>query len=77
MGRADDSVVKVVDASKWVNEFAKAILVQTDSHCVNGEVATILIILKSSVLYDRLAGVTLIALPTSADEFDFKTLQTL
>jgi hypothetical protein len=72
--RADDSVVKVVDASEWVNEFAKAILVQTDSHCVNGEVATILIVLKSSVLYDRLARVTLIALPTSADEFDFKTL---
>lgn len=49
----DDSVFHVLQAVKRVDEFSEPFVVKTDCHCVDGEVASVLVVLERTVFNDR------------------------
>ena len=59
--RPHDAVFEVVDAVEWVNKLAEAFFVQTDSHCVDGEIASVLVVFECSVFYNGLSRVVAVA----------------
>lgn len=64
--RADDAPLHVTDAVKRIEQLSIALLVQADGHCVDGEVAAFLVIIKRSVLHDGIAALALVGLAASA-----------
>ena len=70
-----DAILQVGQAVEGVYQFAKAVFVQADGHCVDGEVATVLIVLQGTVLDNGLARIVAVALAAGTDEFYFSPLQ--
>ena len=64
-GRGYDAILQISQSVKRINQFTKTCFVQTDGHRVDGEVATILIVLQRTILYDRFARVVTVALLAS------------
>ncbi len=62
------AVLKVVCTVEGIHEFAEPVFVQTHGHGVDGEVAAVLVVLQSSVLYHRFARVVTVALLACAHE---------
>ena len=62
----NDTILQVGQAIERVNQFAKAIFVQTDGHRVDGKVATVLIVLQRTILDNGFTGVVTVALLASA-----------
>ena len=67
-GCGDDAVLEVGETVEGVDEFAKAAVVEADGHGVDGEVATVLVVLEGAVLDDRFARVVAVALAAGTDE---------
>ena len=66
--RSDDAVLEVSQPIKRINEFAESAMVQADSHRIDREVATVLIVLQRAVLHDGLSGVVTITLLAGSNE---------
>ena len=64
----DDAVLQIRQTVKGVDQFTEPVLVQTDSHRIDGEVATVLVILQRTVLNDGLTRVVTITLLTGTHE---------
>ena len=67
----NDAILQVIDTIKRIDEFAKTVLVQADRHSIDGEVATVLVILQGSILYNRLARITVVTLLSCSHELYF------
>ena len=63
-----DTILQVGNTIKWVHQLTEASLVQTDSHRIDGEVATVLVVLQRAVLNYRLARIVAVALLTCPHE---------
>ena len=70
-GRSNDAVLEVGNTVKGIYQLTKALTIQTDSHGIDGEVATVLVVFQGTILDDRLARVVAIALATGTDELNF------
>ena len=66
--RADETIGQVVDAIEGVDEFAKAVFVETDGHGIDGEVAPVLVVIERAVLHDRFPAVVTVTLFPGAHE---------
>ena len=51
----DDTVFQIGNAVEGVYQLAKALLVQTDGHGIDGKVATVLVIFQGTVFHYRLS----------------------
>ena len=69
-GRGDDAVLEVGNAVEGVDELSEAAAVQADSHRIDGEVATVLVVLERAVLDDGFARVVAVALLPRTYELD-------
>ena len=67
-GRADDAVLHILLSVEGVYQLTKAIGIETNSHSVDSEIATLQVVLQCAVLHNRFARVALIALPTRTDK---------
>ena len=63
-----DTILQVGNTIKRVYQLTEASLVQTDSHRIDGEVATVLVVLQRAVLNYRLARIVAVALLTCPHE---------
>ena len=70
-GCANDTILQVVESVERIDQLAKAVVVQTDGHGVDGEVATVLVVGQGAVFYDWFTRVVAVALATSTDKFKF------
>ncbi len=68
-GCADETLVEVVDAAEGVEQLAESVAVEGYGHCVDGEVAAVLVVLQGAVFHDGLAAVAAVALAAGADKF--------
>ena len=66
----DDTVLQVGNAVEGIHQFSEAVAVQTDSHCIDGKVTTVLVILQRPVFHDGFARVVLIAFLTCSHELN-------
>ena len=66
---AYDAVLQVVETSERIDEFAEALFVQANRHRVDGEIASVLVILQRTVFHDGFARSTVITLPTRTHKF--------
>ena len=68
-----EAILHVQQAVEAVDEFAEAFRVETDGEGVDGEVATVKVVLQRAVLHDGFARVVTITLATGTNEFQFFT----
>lgn len=54
-GCADDALFHVVEASEWVEEFSVTSFVEADGECVDGEIASVLIVSEGAIFDDGIA----------------------
>ena len=73
----NDAILQVGNSIKRIYQFAESILIQADSHGIDGKVATILVILQRTILHHRLTRVVAIALLTCTNELHFYFLSIL
>ncbi len=73
-GSGDDAVFQVGNAIEWVYQLAKAAPVQADGHCIDGEVATVLVVFQRAVLHHRLARVVAVAFLAGSHELHLKAI---
>ena len=65
-----NSVFQVIDSIKGINQFTKALAVETHSQRIDGKVTTVLIVLECSILHNGLARIVIITLFTCTDKLD-------
>ena len=69
-GRSNDAVLEVGNAVEGVNKLTETAAIQTDSHRINGKVASILVVLQRAILNNGLTRVVAVAFLASPDELD-------
>ena len=69
--RTDDAALQISDSVEGVEQLTVTRRVQTDGHCVNREIAAVLVFLQCAVFDDGIATVVLITLAPCADELQF------
>ena len=69
--RTDEAVAQVPHALERVDQLAATGRVQANGHGVDGEIATVLVVLEGAVLHHRLARVVAVAFLARTDELDF------
>ena len=68
--RPDGQLLKVAHAIEGIQESAEVVFVQTDGHGVDGEVATVLVVLKGAVFHHGLAAVAVVRLTAGAHKLN-------
>ena len=76
-GRGDDTILEIGQTIEGVYQFAEAVFVQADGHRIDGEVATVLVVLKCAVFDDGLTGITAVTLLTRSHKLHFYLLALL
>ena len=74
-GCGDDTILEVSQAVEGIDEFAKSVFIQADSHCIDGKVTTVLVVLESPVFNDGFTRVVAVALLTGSYELHFEELR--
>ena len=69
-GCGNDAILQVGNAVEGIHQFSEPLLIQTDSHRIDGEVATVLVVLQRAVLHDGLARIVAVALLAGTHELN-------
>ncbi len=67
--RAYNAVLQVIKPVKGIHQLAKPRLVKAYRHCIDGEIAAVLVVLQRAVLHNRLTRVALVALLAGSHKF--------
>ena len=71
-GRTDDFALQITQTVKRIDNVAKISFVQTNGQCINGEIASILIVFQTAILYGGLARIVAIGLLAGPYKFHFQ-----
>ena len=76
-GSGNDAILNVSQTIERIHKFAKTALIQADGHRIDGKIATVLVVLKSTVFDNGFTGIVAVALLTSTHELYFNLLSFL
>ena len=67
----NNTIFHIINAIERIYKFTESLFIQADSQCIDSEIPAVLIILQSSIFYNRLSGIMVIALLTGSHKLHF------